>query len=108
MFSVQQNFGAQLRERLYHAIAQASWLALSRIRSSDLTHALTSEIDRVEVAVFEAVILASTALLFQLYLGIALAANDGARARLRNCPGRAAARAHGAHARRRRRALAAD
>lgn len=73
MFSVQQNFGARLRERLYHAISNASWLALSRMRSSDLTHALTSETERVEVAAFEALILASTALLFLLYLGIALA-----------------------------------
>ncbi len=73
MYSVQQNFGALLRERVYHAIANASWLALSRMRSSDLTHALTSEIDRVETAAFEVLILVSTTLLFLLYFGIALA-----------------------------------
>ena len=73
MCSVQQNFGARLRQRLYHAIAHANWLALSRMRSSDLTHALTAEIDRVEVATFEVLSLASTVMLFLLYFGIALA-----------------------------------
>jgi len=73
MYAVQQNFGARLRQRLYHAIANANWLALSRMRSSDLTHALTAEIDRVEVATFEVLSLASTVLLFLLYFGIALA-----------------------------------
>jgi hypothetical protein len=85
MFSVQQNFGARLRDRLYHAISGASWLALSRMRSSDLTHALTSEIDRVEVAAFEALILASTALLFLLYHGIALAVSPSMTALALGC-----------------------
>ncbi|MGD0291540.1 MAG: ABC transporter ATP-binding protein [Candidatus Binataceae bacterium] len=73
MYSVQQNFSVQLRQRLYHAIANANWLALSRMRSSDLTHALTAETDRVESATFAALGLASTGLLFLLYCGIALA-----------------------------------
>jgi ATP-binding cassette, subfamily C, bacterial len=73
MYSVQQNFGALLRQRLYRAIANANWLALSRMRSSDLTHALTAEIDRVEGATFGALSLASAILLFLLYFGIALA-----------------------------------
>jgi ATP-binding cassette, subfamily C, bacterial len=73
MCSVQQNFGARLRQRLYHAIANADWLALSRVRSSDLTHALTAEIDRVEEGTFGALTLASTLLLCMLYFVIALA-----------------------------------
>jgi ATP-binding cassette subfamily C protein len=73
MYMVQQFFGARLRQRLYHAIANANWLALSRMRSSDLTHALTAEIDRVENATFAALSLAATALLFLLYFAIALA-----------------------------------
>ena len=73
MCSVQQIFATRLRERLYHAIANANWLVLSRIRSSDLTHALTAEIERVEGATFGALSLASTMLLFLLYFGIALA-----------------------------------
>jgi len=73
MYSVQQNFGARLRRRLYHAIANANWLALSRMRSSDLTHVLTAEIDRVEQLTFGMLSLASAVLLFLLYFGIALA-----------------------------------
>jgi ATP-binding cassette, subfamily C, bacterial len=73
MFSVQQNFGVLMRQRLYRAIANTDWLALSRMRASDLTHALTAEIDRIEGATFGVMSLASATLLFLLYLGIALA-----------------------------------
>ena len=73
MHSVHVQCGARLRHRLYRAIAGANWLALSRMRSSDLVHALTSEIDRIEAATFEMMSLISIALLFVLYIGIALA-----------------------------------
>jgi ATP-binding cassette subfamily C protein len=73
MFSIYIDYGVLMRQRLYRAISNANWLALSRMRSSDLTHALTAEIDRVEIATFEALSLASTGLLFLLYLAIALA-----------------------------------
>jgi ATP-binding cassette subfamily C protein len=85
MYSVQQNFGVRLRQRLYHAIANANWLALSRMRSSDLTHALTSEIDRVEAATYQMLSLASTALLFLLYFGIALAVSPSMTALTLGC-----------------------
>jgi ATP-binding cassette, subfamily C, bacterial len=85
MVSVQQNFGARLRQGLYHAIANANWLALSRMRSSDLAHALTAEIDRVEAATFEVLSLASSALLFLLYLAIALAVSAGMTALALGC-----------------------
>jgi ATP-binding cassette, subfamily C, bacterial len=73
MFSIYIDYGVLMRQRLYRAISNANWLALSRMRSSDLTHALTAEIERVEVATFEALSLVSTALLFVVYLAIALA-----------------------------------
>lgn len=73
IFSVQQNFAAWLRERLYRAIANANWLALSRLGAADLTHALTAEIERVDEGSYAALGLASTMLLFVLYLAIALA-----------------------------------
>jgi ATP-binding cassette subfamily C protein len=85
IYSVQQSFGVRLRQRLYDAIANANWLALSRMRSSDLTHALTSEIDRVEAATFQVLSLASTALLFLLYLGIALAVSPSMTALALGC-----------------------
>lgn len=85
MYSVQQNFGARLRQRLYHAIANASWIALSRMRSSDLTHVLTAELDRVEGATFAALSLASVGLLFLLYFGIALAVSAAMTALALGC-----------------------
>jgi len=85
IYSVQQNFGARLRQRLYRAIANASWIALSRMRSSDLTHALTAEVDRVEAATFAALSLASEGLLFLLYFGIALAVSAAMTALALGC-----------------------
>jgi len=43
-------FAAHLRVRLYRAISGADWPFLARCRASDLTHALTAEIDRVAAA----------------------------------------------------------
>lgn len=73
MFSVEQNFGLLLRRRLYHAIASANWLSISRMRPADLTHALTAEIERVEGATFQGLMLAASLLLFAVYVAIALA-----------------------------------
>jgi ATP-binding cassette subfamily C protein len=40
-------FKVHLRQQLYRAIVNTDWLFFSRSRSSDFTHALTSEVDRV-------------------------------------------------------------
>ena len=40
-------FKVHLRQRLYRAIVNTDWLFFSRRRSSDFTHALTAECDRV-------------------------------------------------------------
>jgi ATP-binding cassette subfamily C protein len=44
---IRLGFVDHLRIRLYKAIAQANWLFLLRKRSSDITHVLTSDINRV-------------------------------------------------------------
>ncbi|QIN84381.1 ATP-binding cassette domain-containing protein [Rubrobacter tropicus] len=62
-FWLQQEFVARLRRRLYSSIADADWLTFSRSRSSDFTHALTTELDRVGAA---------TAYLLQLLTGLVL------------------------------------
>lgn len=62
-FKLQQDFTARLRQRLYRAIANTNWLAFSKARSSDFTHALTTELERVGAA---------TAFLLQLLAGLAL------------------------------------
>ena len=85
MHSVHVQCGARLRQRLYRAIAATTWLALSRMRSSDLIHALTAEIDRVEAATFEMMSLVSIALLFVLYIGIALAVSASMTALVAVC-----------------------
>lgn len=63
-FRLGQDFAASLRRRLYRAIANTSWLTFSRSRSSNFTHALTTELDRVGAA---------TAFLLRFITDIALA-----------------------------------
>jgi ATP-binding cassette, subfamily C, bacterial len=45
--TIGQQFKVHLRQRLYRAIVNTDWLFFSRSRSSDFTHALTTELDRV-------------------------------------------------------------
>ena len=45
--AIAHEFKVHLRQRLYRAIVNTDWLFFSRSRSSDFTHALTSELDRV-------------------------------------------------------------
>lgn len=46
-FTLQHDFVASLRQRLYRAIANTHWLFFSRNRSSDFTHVLTAELERI-------------------------------------------------------------
>ncbi len=46
-FTLQHEFVASLRQRLYRAIANANWLSFSRSRSSDFLHVLTAEMERI-------------------------------------------------------------
>jgi ATP-binding cassette, subfamily C, bacterial len=69
--SVCENFAATLRRRLYGAIVNADWLFIARKRSSDLTHALTAEIERVGAGTHQAMLLAGNAILILLYVGVA-------------------------------------
>jgi ATP-binding cassette subfamily C protein len=45
--AIAHEFKVHLRQRLYRAIVKTDWLFFSRSRSSDFTHALTTELDRV-------------------------------------------------------------
>ena len=71
-FKFQQDFVASLRARLYRAIARTDWLTFSRSRSSDFTHALTIELDRVGEATFSLLRLVTSAILAIAYVLIAL------------------------------------
>jgi ATP-binding cassette subfamily C protein len=71
-FKLQQDFVAILRQRLYRAIAGTDWLTFSRRRSSDFTHALTTELDRVGVATAILLKLITDAVLLSVYILFAL------------------------------------
>jgi hypothetical protein len=49
-YKLQEDLVSYLRRRLYRAIANVEWLVFTRSRSSDFTHALTTEIDRIGAA----------------------------------------------------------
>jgi ATP-binding cassette subfamily C protein len=57
---------------LYRAIANTEWLTFSRIRSSDLTHALTTEADRVGGATHLLFGLITNAIMLLVYIAVAL------------------------------------
>jgi ATP-binding cassette subfamily C protein len=44
--SLQAGFTAYLRKRVYRAVTQANWVQLTRYRASDLTHAMTGQVER--------------------------------------------------------------
>lgn len=70
-FKLQEDFAASLRQRLYRAVANVDWLTFSRRRSSDLTHALTIEVDRIGAATAILLKLATNAVLVTVYVLLA-------------------------------------
>lgn len=67
-----QRYTLALRERLYSAIARARWLVVSRIRSSDVTYALTTAIDQVDNGANNVLFLIATAVVALVYAVVAL------------------------------------
>ncbi|MBA3474628.1 MAG: ABC transporter ATP-binding protein [Rubrobacter sp.] len=72
-FTFQQEFLVHLRERLYKAIANSNWLFFSRSRASDFTHALTNELERVNIATNQLLSLFATAVVTAIYILLAVA-----------------------------------
>jgi len=72
MASIQQEVELVLRSRLYRVIAGADWLFICRSRSSDFTHALTAEVERVGALSFEVMGLLADLIMSLVYLLIAL------------------------------------
>ncbi len=70
--SIQFDFQARLRQRLYRAIVNTNWLFFSRNRASTFTHALTAEIDRVGWGTQQMLQFLATLLVLFVYLFIAL------------------------------------
>lgn len=71
-YTVQRGFADFLRVRLYRAIANANWLFVTRSRSADFVHTLTSEVDRGSFSLSETMFAVSDAILLGLYLIVAL------------------------------------
>jgi ATP-binding cassette subfamily C protein len=69
---VQQSIVVRLRTRLYDAMLGANWLFLSRLRGTDLSHALTEETDRVGFAVDQFLGLLAGSLMTLVYVAVAL------------------------------------
>jgi ATP-binding cassette subfamily C protein len=67
-----QQYTLGLRARLYSAIARARWLVMSRVRSSDITYALTTAIDQVDNGANNVLFLIATAVVALVYAVFAL------------------------------------
>ncbi|MDQ3329025.1 MAG: ABC transporter ATP-binding protein/permease, partial [Chloroflexota bacterium] len=68
---LEHRFTDQLRQRLYRSIVNARWLFLSHSRTSDFTHALTSELGRVAGATSQFLALVSQVVLAAVYVALA-------------------------------------
>ncbi|TJV44528.1 MAG: ABC transporter ATP-binding protein [Mesorhizobium sp.] len=66
------DFINRLRMNLFESIGKARWGVFSRMRGSDLDHALTGDIDRVQGAAFSLLMLVQIAVLLVGYLVISM------------------------------------
>ncbi len=60
----------RIRMDLFDAISAAHWSFVSRLRGSDVQHALTGDIDRIEGCVFHLFLLVQSSILILLYTAI--------------------------------------
>jgi ATP-binding cassette subfamily C protein len=70
--TLEHEFVVGLRQQLYKAIANTTWLFFSRRRSSDFTHALTVEMERIGAATYFILSLVATTILSVVYILLAL------------------------------------
>jgi ATP-binding cassette subfamily C protein len=66
--SLQLDFSAYLRKRLHQVVMHAGWVPLTRCRASDLTHALTGQIDRIGNGALLLLLAARDSILMAVYL----------------------------------------
>jgi ATP-binding cassette, subfamily C, bacterial len=77
IFRTVLNYEMALSRRLYQAIIQADWLFLVRRRSSDFTHALTAELNRIASCTALLIGTLSNFILALVYIAIALKLSAG-------------------------------
>lgn len=70
--SLQVGFTAYLRKRLHRVVTRASWVQLTRCGASDLTHAMTSQVERVGNGTQLVLRMAKDAMLTFVYLAVTL------------------------------------
>lgn len=70
--TLEQQFAQALRTRLYAAIVRADWTFFTSRRTSDLVHAVTSEVDRTGTSVYQLLTLLTGIAVSTVYVGIAL------------------------------------
>lgn len=64
-------FTQTLRDRLYQAICRAEWLCLLRTKSSDITHVLTADLQRVGFATQQLLQLIGTVIIAGVHIAVA-------------------------------------
>jgi ATP-binding cassette subfamily C protein len=69
---LQVGFTAHLRKRLHQAVTRAAWVRLTRCRASDLTHAMTGQVERVGHGTQLVLSLARDGMLAFVYLAVTL------------------------------------
>ena len=71
-FSLNYEFVGNLRQQLYRSITYTNWLLFSRSRTSDFTHVLTTEVDRVGAVTYQLLHLFATGIVAAVYVVVAL------------------------------------
>ncbi len=69
---IQLGYVDQLRINLYDAIGRANWIFLSKKRTSDLTHVLTSDINRIASGTHSILDILVTGFIVLVHVGVAL------------------------------------
>jgi len=69
---IQFEFAAHMRKQLYMAITNSNWLFLSKMKSSNLAHALTNEIERISIGTGHFLSLLSSIMILIVYIIFAL------------------------------------
>ena len=69
---IEFQFAAHLRKQLYMAITNSNWLFFSKMKSSNLAHALTNEIERISVGTGQFLSLLASIMILIVYIIFAL------------------------------------
>jgi ATP-binding cassette subfamily C protein len=65
-------FSDRLRLNLFRVIGNTRWRLLATLRGSDLNHALTSDIDRIQAAAYQLLLFTQALVLTLVYCGVSL------------------------------------